>query len=162
MYDYLQIYDGPNETSSLLGRFCGKNLPGDLKGNSSQLTIQFSSDGTINKPGFCLHFFSGKKWELTFGKILAVLTYNHLGMQEYWNGMVWWDSNLAVAFALICPQWSRRMQQNCACKFNLLASLLYLSVFMMMMSWYGQTWCLPVRGSGWNFPGLALTTDITL
>ncbi|XP_067041555.1 tolloid-like protein 1 [Acropora muricata] len=58
MYDYLQIYDGPNETSSLLGRFCGKNLPGDLKGNSSQLTIQFSSDGTINKPGFCLHFFS--------------------------------------------------------------------------------------------------------
>ena len=82
MYDYLQIYDGPNETSSLLGRFCGKNLPGDLKGNSSQLTIQFSSDGTINKPGFCLHFFSGKKWELTFGKMLAVLTYNHLGYKN--------------------------------------------------------------------------------
>lgn len=58
IYDYLQIYDGPSETSSVLGRFCGKNLPGELKGNSSQLTIQFASDGTISKPGFYLNFFS--------------------------------------------------------------------------------------------------------
>lgn len=59
LYDYLQIYDGPDDSSPVLGRFCGKQLPGELNGNSSELTIQFASDGTINKPGFYLNFFSG-------------------------------------------------------------------------------------------------------
>ncbi|KAJ7379470.1 Bone morphogenetic protein 1 [Desmophyllum pertusum] len=58
LYDYLQIYDGPNDSSSVIGRYCGKSLPTELKSNSSQMTIQFSSDGTINKPGFYLNFFS--------------------------------------------------------------------------------------------------------
>lgn len=58
-YDYLQIRDGPNETSPVLGRFCGGELPGELKGNSSELTIQFASDKDTNKPGFYLNFFSG-------------------------------------------------------------------------------------------------------
>lgn len=57
-YDYLQIRDGPNETSPVLGRFCGGELPGELKGNSSELTIQFASDKDTNKPGFYLNFFS--------------------------------------------------------------------------------------------------------
>jgi len=58
LYDYLQVYDGPNESSPVLGRFCGKVLPRELKSNSSELTIQFATDGTINKPGFYLNFFS--------------------------------------------------------------------------------------------------------
>lgn len=58
LYDYLQINDGPEDSSSLLGRYCGKQIPQELKSNSSQVTIQFSSDGTINKPGFYLNFFS--------------------------------------------------------------------------------------------------------
>lgn len=58
LYDYLQIYDGPNVSSPVLGRFCGKTLPGEIKSNSSELTIQFASDGTINKPGFYLNLFS--------------------------------------------------------------------------------------------------------
>lgn len=58
LYDYLQIYDGPDVSSPVLGRFCGKSLPNELKSNSSQLTIQFASDGTVMKPGFYLEFFS--------------------------------------------------------------------------------------------------------
>lgn len=58
LYDYLQIKDGPEDSSSLLGRYCGKQIPQELRSNSSQVTIQFSSDGTVNKPGFYLNFFS--------------------------------------------------------------------------------------------------------
>ncbi|XP_020628103.1 tolloid-like protein 1 [Orbicella faveolata] len=58
LYDYLQIYDGPDDSSTVMGRYCGKLLPEELKSNFSQMTIQFSSDGTINKPGFYLNFFS--------------------------------------------------------------------------------------------------------
>lgn len=59
MYDYLQVYDGPDDSSPVMGRYCGKVLPKELKSNSSQVTIQFSSDGTISKPGFYLNYFSG-------------------------------------------------------------------------------------------------------
>ena len=59
LYDYLQIYDGPDDSSTVMGRYCGKLLPKELKSNSSQMTIQFCSDSTINKPGFYLNFFSG-------------------------------------------------------------------------------------------------------
>ena len=106
MYDSLQIYDGPNETSSLLGRFCGKNLPRDLKGNSSQLTIQFTSDETINKPGFCLNFFSGKRRELTFGKrlMLMILLIHSPSEIAFFFFTVLSDSNLAPTIALICLQ----------------------------------------------------------
>lgn len=58
LYDYLQINDGPKDSPSVLGRYCGKQLPVELKSNSSLVTLQFSSDGSINKPGFYLNFFS--------------------------------------------------------------------------------------------------------
>ena len=61
LYDYLQVFDGPDDKSPSLGRFCGKTSPKDLKGNSNKLTIRFVADESINKPGFSLNFVSGKK-----------------------------------------------------------------------------------------------------
>ena len=61
LYDFLQVFDGPDDKSPSLGRFCGKTLPNDLKGGTNKLTIKFMVDESINKPGFSLKFFSGKK-----------------------------------------------------------------------------------------------------
>ncbi|XP_048589480.1 tolloid-like protein 1 isoform X2 [Nematostella vectensis] len=57
-YDYLQLFDGQDEWAPSIGKFCGKEIPGEVRSNSSYLTIKFKSDASINKPGFYLSFFS--------------------------------------------------------------------------------------------------------
>ncbi|XP_067400598.1 bone morphogenetic protein 1 isoform X4 [Emydura macquarii macquarii] len=56
-YDYLEIRDGDNESSSLIGRYCGYDKPDDIKSTSNKLWIKFVSDGSINKAGFAVNFF---------------------------------------------------------------------------------------------------------
>ena len=45
-YDYLKIYDGPSNSSPLLGTFCGTNSPGQIISTdaSGALTFEFHSD----------------------------------------------------------------------------------------------------------------------
>lgn len=60
-YDYLEIRDGNNENSPLLGRFCGYDKPDDIKTSSNQLWMKFVSDGSVNKAGFAANFFKGQR-----------------------------------------------------------------------------------------------------
>ena len=45
-YDYLNVYDGPNASSPLLGKFCGSTLPGPFTSTAADgsLTFVFQSD----------------------------------------------------------------------------------------------------------------------
>uniref|UniRef100_A0A8C5GVT5 Metalloendopeptidase n=1 Tax=Gouania willdenowi TaxID=441366 RepID=A0A8C5GVT5_GOUWI len=56
-YDYLEVRDGPLETSPLIGRFCGHDKPEDVRSTSHTLWMKFVSDGTVNKAGFAANFF---------------------------------------------------------------------------------------------------------
>ncbi|KAI3353391.1 hypothetical protein L3Q82_019924 [Scortum barcoo] len=56
-YDYLEVRDGPLETSPLIGRFCGYDKPEDVRSTSHTLWMKFVSDGTVNKAGFAANFF---------------------------------------------------------------------------------------------------------
>ncbi|XP_049577209.1 dorsal-ventral patterning tolloid-like protein 1 isoform X2 [Syngnathus scovelli] len=56
-YDYLEVRDGPLETSPLIGRFCGYDKPEDVRTTSHTLWMKFVSDGTVNKAGFAANFF---------------------------------------------------------------------------------------------------------
>uniref|UniRef100_A0A3P9MC72 Metalloendopeptidase n=1 Tax=Oryzias latipes TaxID=8090 RepID=A0A3P9MC72_ORYLA len=56
-YDYLEVRDGPLETSPLIGRFCGYDKPEDVRSTSNTLWMKFVSDGTVNKAGFAANFF---------------------------------------------------------------------------------------------------------
>lgn len=58
-YDYLEVRDGPLETSPLIGRFCGYDKPEDVRSTSHTLWMKFVSDGTVNKAGFAANFFKG-------------------------------------------------------------------------------------------------------
>lgn len=60
-YDYLEVRDGNNENSPLLGRFCGYDKPDDIKTSSNQLWMKFVSDGSVNKAGFAANFFKGQR-----------------------------------------------------------------------------------------------------
>ncbi|KAJ0033549.1 hypothetical protein NQD34_000656 [Periophthalmus magnuspinnatus] len=56
-YDYLEVRDGPLDTSPLIGRFCGYDKPEDVRSTSHTLWMKFVSDGTVNKAGFAANFF---------------------------------------------------------------------------------------------------------
>ncbi|XP_055770225.1 dorsal-ventral patterning tolloid-like protein 1, partial [Salvelinus fontinalis] len=56
-YDYLEVRDGPAESSPLIGRFCGYDKPEDVRSTSHSLWMKFVSDGTVNKAGFAANFF---------------------------------------------------------------------------------------------------------
>lgn len=58
-YDYLEIRDGPSESSKELGRYCGYDKPDDIKTTSNKVWMKFVSDGSINKAGFSVTFFKG-------------------------------------------------------------------------------------------------------
>ncbi len=51
-YDYLYLYDGPDTTSSFLGRYSGNTSPGSFTANTGALTLRFDSDGATVRPGW--------------------------------------------------------------------------------------------------------------
>lgn len=50
--DYLEIYDGTNTSSSLIGQFYGANSPGHLVSASGALTFKFHSNQSVRKAGW--------------------------------------------------------------------------------------------------------------
>uniref|UniRef100_UPI00358EFCDD neuropilin-2-like n=1 Tax=Myxine glutinosa TaxID=7769 RepID=UPI00358EFCDD len=55
-YDFVAIYDGPNQSSDLLGRFCGKIAPTSLISSGANIFIQFRSDYASQGAGFLLRY----------------------------------------------------------------------------------------------------------
>ena len=53
-YDYLKIYDGPSNTSPLIGSYTGTNLPngGTIISTTGSITIVQTSDQGVNDTGF--------------------------------------------------------------------------------------------------------------
>ena len=50
-YDNIEVRDGADVTSKLLGRFCGSRTPKDITSTGKSLWIQFKSDKSVEKPG---------------------------------------------------------------------------------------------------------------
>ncbi|MEN2992396.1 MAG: CUB domain-containing protein [Bacteroidia bacterium] len=51
-WDWLEVYDGPNTGSPLLGRFSGTTVPGPFTSSGSALTVRFTSDGSVVSSGW--------------------------------------------------------------------------------------------------------------
>lgn len=52
----MEIRNGPYDTSGVIGRFSGAELPGSLLSTSHETTVYFHSDHSQNKPGFKLEY----------------------------------------------------------------------------------------------------------
>ncbi|XP_036131390.1 cubilin [Molossus molossus] len=51
-YDYVKLYDGQSENAKLVGTFCGSSVPAPFVSSGNFLTVQFVSDGTVEREGF--------------------------------------------------------------------------------------------------------------
>ncbi|GAB1597689.1 hypothetical protein Ahia01_000045500, partial [Argonauta hians] len=56
-YDYLEIRDGDQASSPLIGKFCGSIVPSKIYSSNSSLRISFHTDHSISQPGFRLEYF---------------------------------------------------------------------------------------------------------
>ncbi|XP_067389148.1 deleted in malignant brain tumors 1 protein-like [Emydura macquarii macquarii] len=57
IYDFVEVYDGPLNTSSLLGRICdGSNYT--FTSSSNTMTVLFSSDFSYTRSGFNAYYYS--------------------------------------------------------------------------------------------------------
>lgn len=55
-YDYLEVRDGLAANSTVIGKYCGHQVPEDLRSNGNTLFVKFVSDATVNKGGFSATF----------------------------------------------------------------------------------------------------------
>ncbi len=60
MYDYLEIRDGISDSSPVLKKLCGSNLPTPIKSTNNMMFIKFVSDSSVEKQGFTAKFQKGK------------------------------------------------------------------------------------------------------
>nr|XP_046480526.1 bone morphogenetic protein 1 isoform X1 [Neodiprion pinetum] len=56
VYDYVEVRDGHNPDSHLIGVYCGYKVPPDIRSTGSQLLVKFVSDGSVQKAGFSATF----------------------------------------------------------------------------------------------------------
>lgn len=59
--DYLAVYDGPDASAPLLGRFCGSTRPPGLRSSGSTVLLEFHTDA----------FQAARGWKLTFRQSLG-------------------------------------------------------------------------------------------
>ncbi|NP_001003148.2 cubilin precursor [Canis lupus familiaris] len=59
--DYLAIYDGSNISDPLLGKFCGSNLPPNIKSSNHSMLLVFKTDS----------FQTARGWKITFQQTLG-------------------------------------------------------------------------------------------
>nr|XP_020468074.1 neuropilin-1a-like isoform X2 [Monopterus albus] len=55
-YDYVEVYNGGDDLSPMLGKFCGKIAPSPIISSGSQLLIKFVSDYETHGAGFSVRY----------------------------------------------------------------------------------------------------------
>ncbi|XP_061587803.1 neuropilin-1a-like [Cololabis saira] len=55
-YDYVEVYNGGDELSPMLGKFCGKIAPSPIISSGTQLLIKFVSDYETHGAGFSVRY----------------------------------------------------------------------------------------------------------
>ncbi|KAJ7392946.1 hypothetical protein OS493_008187 [Desmophyllum pertusum] len=56
VYDYIEIFDGKRTDDPNLGRYCGGNMPAQIRSSSNELLVKFISDQSIAHSGFAASY----------------------------------------------------------------------------------------------------------
>jgi len=87
VYDYVEVRDGHEDSSRLLGKYCGHRMPHDVKSTTNKMYVKFVSDASVQKGGFAAVFVKGRcfisTWtpaSLSLSLSLSLCVYgNHAG-----------------------------------------------------------------------------------
>jgi len=60
-FDYVAVYDGGSTLAPLMGKFCGSELPPNLRSSSNQLFLVFVTDSSVVAEG----------WRATYSETLG-------------------------------------------------------------------------------------------
>ncbi|MGH0159306.1 UNVERIFIED_CONTAM: hypothetical protein FKN15_040677, partial [Acipenser sinensis] len=60
-YDYIKLYDGPNDQSYLIGTFCGNTPPPANSTTGTSLHVVFVSDPSVSRSGFQMLWYQNGK-----------------------------------------------------------------------------------------------------
>lgn len=60
-FDYVAVYDGGSTLAPLMGKFCGRELPPNLRSSSNQLFLEFVTDSSVGAEG----------WRATYSETLG-------------------------------------------------------------------------------------------
>ena len=73
--DYVEVRDGPFDTSELLGKFCGADIPESITSDSWDMSLTFKSSGKTKYPGFKASYQTKKddKSKFVMVKVTLVL-----------------------------------------------------------------------------------------
>ena len=55
-YDFVEVFDGRNQDSLSLGRFCGNSTPPTITSSSNEMMVKFVADHTISSTGFVARY----------------------------------------------------------------------------------------------------------
>ncbi|XP_026541990.1 cubilin-like [Notechis scutatus] len=55
-FDYLAVYDGNNSNSTMLGKFCGNQIPSTIRSSGNTMYINLNTGYSLNGRGFLAHF----------------------------------------------------------------------------------------------------------
>uniref|UniRef100_A0A3P9L245 CUB domain-containing protein n=1 Tax=Oryzias latipes TaxID=8090 RepID=A0A3P9L245_ORYLA len=58
-YDHLEIFDGKDDRTPTLGRFCGTKKPAAVVSSSNKMFLRFLSDNSVQKRGFETSYRAG-------------------------------------------------------------------------------------------------------
>ena len=71
-HDFLEVRNGPQHSSSLIGQFSGTQLPPDLLSTTHEIVIHFYTDHSQNQQGFKLAY---KGESLSFYSIYLLVNF---------------------------------------------------------------------------------------
>lgn len=60
-YDYVELLDGHESNSHVLGKFCGDDKPPKLTASGNRMSVKFHSDVSKEYRGFMLNYMRSKK-----------------------------------------------------------------------------------------------------
>ena len=55
-YDYVELREGGDDESPLIGRYCGTTIPPEYISNGNQVFVKFKTDYSIGHTGFRLRY----------------------------------------------------------------------------------------------------------
>lgn len=70
-YDVLEVHDGPNLLSPLLGSYNGTQVPQFLFSSSNFIYLLFTTDNSRSNNGFKIHYESKSLWTVWFDFLFA-------------------------------------------------------------------------------------------